>query len=160
VQFLVARAPHLRDELFSPLDQLSAEGAPVVTVEGAADDVLASATAAIVASGTVTVQAALHGCPMAVVYRLSPLTYRLGKPFVGVDTYAMVNLVAGRRVVQELIQNDFTPEAVAREAMRLLTDETYTARMRADLLEVKGKLGVAGASHHAARAVLEVARHR
>ena len=57
---------------------------------------LAAADAAIVASGTVTVQAALHECPMVVVYRLSPLTYRLGKPFVHVDTYAMVNLVAGR----------------------------------------------------------------
>ena len=61
---------------------------------------------AIVASGTVTVQAALHGCPMVVVYRLSPLTYRLGRPFVHVDTFAMVNLVAGRRVVPELMQDD------------------------------------------------------
>ena len=61
------------------------------------------------ASGTVTVQAAIHECPMVVVYRLAPLTYRLGKPFVRVDTYAMANLVAGRRVVPELMQEGSRP---------------------------------------------------
>ena len=59
---------------------------------------------------------------MVVVYRLSPLTYRLGKPFVKVDTYAMPNLIAGRRIVPELIQDDFTPERVADETVALLTD--------------------------------------
>ena len=83
---------------------------------------LAAADVAMVASGTVTVQAALHECPMVVVYRLSPLTYRLGRPFVHVDTFAMANLVAGRRVVPELIQDDFTPEAVAEHAVSLLRD--------------------------------------
>ena len=68
----------------------------------------------ITASGTATVQAALHERPMVVVYRLSPLTYRLGKPFVNVDMYAMPNLVAGRRIVPELIQDDFTPRARGR----------------------------------------------
>ncbi|MBW8895566.1 MAG: hypothetical protein JF613_05210, partial [Acidobacteria bacterium] len=105
---ILARAPHLDDGLFDSLEQL----AGVVIVEGRTDDVLAAADVAVVASGTVTVQAALHQCPMVVVYRLSSLTYRLGKPFVHVDTYAMANLVAGRRVVPELIQDDFTPERV------------------------------------------------
>ena len=99
-------------------------------VEGHADDVLAAADVALVASGTVTVQGALHECPMVVVYRLSALTYRLGKPFVHVDTYAMANLVAGRRVVPELIQDAFTPEAVAAEALRVLTDPAHAAHVR------------------------------
>ena len=60
---------------------------------------LAASDVVITASGTATVQAALHERPMVVVYRLSPLTYRLGKPFLNVDTYAMPNLVAGRRIV-------------------------------------------------------------
>ncbi len=123
-------------------------------VEGQTDDVLAAADAAIVASGTVTVQAALHECPMVVVYRLSPLTYRVGKPFVHVDTYAMVNLIAGRRIVRELIQDDFTPEAVAAEAVRLLTDRAHAASMKADLREVRERLGGPGASRRAADAVL------
>ena len=158
VQFLVARAPHLRDELFAPLDALAAGGVRVTTVAGRADDVLASADLAIVASGTVTVQAALHECPMIVVYRLSPLTYRLGKPFVHVDTYAMANLVAGRRVVPELIQDDFTPGAVAAEAGRLLTDRQAAGEMRIALREVRGRLGDIGASRRAAEAVVAVAR--
>ena len=95
---------------------------------------------------------------MVVVYRLSPLTYRLGKPFVHVDTYAMANLVAGRRVVPELIQEAFTPERVTAEALRVLTDRAYADSVRAGLAEVRGRLGTPGASRRAAAAVLEVAR--
>ena len=157
VQFLVPRAPHLADELFAPLGALT-DGGRAVVVQGHAEDVLAAANAAVVASGTVTVQAALYECPMIVVYRLSSLTYRIGKPFVHVDTYAMVNLVAGRRVVPELIQEAFTPDAVASEAIRLLTDHAYAEGMRRELHAVKSRLGDPGASRRAARAVLEVAR--
>jgi lipid-A-disaccharide synthase len=155
-QLVVARAPHVDDELFEPLAHAGAPSA--VVVGGMTDDVLAVADVALVASGTVTVQAALHACPMVVVYRLSPLTYRLGKPFVRVDTYAMANLVAGRRIVPELIQDAFTPEAVAAEALRLLTDPAHADRMRADLRRVRDELGTPGASRRAAAAVLGVAR--
>jgi lipid-A-disaccharide synthase len=157
VQFLIPRAPHLGGDLFAPLRPL-VDAAAATIVNGRADDVLASADAAVVASGTVTVQAALHECPMIVVYRLSALTYRLGKPFVHVDTYAMANLVAGKRIVPELIQDAFTPEAVAREAVRMLTDTSYADGIRRELHAVKGKLGDRGASRRAAHAVLEVAR--
>src|SRR4051812_26952743 len=155
VQFVVARAPHLSDSLFVSLERL--EGGAAM-IEGRTDDVLAAADVALVASGTVTVQAALHGCPMVVVYRLSSLTYRLGKPFVHVDTYAMANLVAGRRVVPELIQDEFTPERVAAEALRVLTDPAHRAVVRRDLGEVRARLGATGASTRAAEAVIEVAQ--
>ena len=79
----------------------------------------------VTASGTATVQTALHGKPMVVVYKLSPVTYRLGKRMARVDTYAMVNLIAGQRVVRELIQDACTPEAIADEAVRLLTEQDY-----------------------------------
>lgn len=155
VQFVVARAPHLDNALFAALDSL---GSGSAIAEGCADDVLAAADVALVASGTVTVQAALHECPMVVVYRLASLTYRLGKPFVHVDTYAMANLVAGRRVVPELIQDDFTPTRVADEALRMLTDPSHAAAVRRDLREVRARLGEPGASGRAARAVMDVAR--
>ncbi len=153
VQFVIARAPHLHEELFAPLELLSP--APHVIVEGQTDQVLADADLAIVASGTVTVQAALHECPMVVVYRLSPVTYAVGRRFVLVDTFAMANLVAGRRVVPELIQDDFTPSAVADRAIRLIRDPGQRERMRADLRAVKAALGAAGASARAAAIVLE-----
>jgi lipid-A-disaccharide synthase len=157
-QFVAARAPHLRDGLFESLAPLTASGIPLKIVDGQADDVLAAADVALVASGTVTVQAALHECPMVVVYRLSPLTYRLGRPFVKVDTFAMANLVAGHRVVPELIQDAFTPGAVAAEALRVLTDPAHAARVKRDLRDVKGRLGDPGASRRAAAAVLDLAR--
>lgn len=156
-QFVIPRAPHLRDELFAPLDRLRAQHVPLALVDGQADDVLASADVALVASGTVTVQAALHECPMVVVYRLSPLTYRLGKPFVRVTTYAMANLVAGRTVVPELIQDDFTAEAVCAQAVRVLTDPAHAAQVKRDLREVRQRLGDPGASRRAAEAVLHAA---
>jgi lipid-A-disaccharide synthase len=156
-RFLLARAPHVPRGMLAPLRALEADGAAVV-IDGHADSVLAAADVALVASGTITVQAALHECPMVVVYRLSPLTYRLGKPFVHVNTYAMVNLVAGRTVVPELIQDAFTPRAVAEEALRVLTDPAHARYVRAELREVRQKLGHPGASRRAARAILSVAR--
>ena len=153
-QFVLARAPHLPDELFAGV---TTAAVPVVMLENATDPVLASADVALVASGTVTVQAALRECPMVVVYRLSPLTYRLGRPFVQVSTFAMANLVAGHRIVPELVQDEFTPDAVAREALRVLENPAHAAAMRADLAAVRGKLGTRGASRRAALAVRAVA---
>jgi lipid-A-disaccharide synthase len=82
----------------------------------------------------------------------------LGKPFVTVDTYAMANLVAGRRIVPELIQGDFTPERVADETVAFLEDRERHARTREALRRVREQLGAPGASRRAAEAILEVAR--
>ena len=154
-QFVLARAPHVADELLAGAREPQAN---IVIVDGRTDDVLAAADVALLASGTVTVQAAIHECPMVVVYRLSPVTYRLGRPFVHVDTFAMANLVAGRSIVPELIQDAFTPDAAASQVITLLENREAVARMRADLREVKQKLGSAGASARAAAAVAAVAR--
>jgi lipid-A-disaccharide synthase len=94
---------------------------------------------------------------MVVLYKLSPLTYVLGRRFVQVDTYAMANLVAGDRVVPELIQDACTPERVAAETVSLLTDRARWEGMRARLAETRAKLGPPGASARAAAAVLEIA---
>jgi lipid-A-disaccharide synthase len=160
VQFLVARAPSLADDLFEPLTALASAGVPVSEIAGDADGVLASAEVAITASGTATVQAAMHGTPMVVVYRLSPLTYAIGRTVVRVDHYCMVNLIAGRRVVPELVQESFTPERVAAETVPLIVDPGRRAAMQAELAAVRAKLGGPGASARAAQAVLETARAR
>ncbi|HXG90090.1 MAG TPA: lipid-A-disaccharide synthase [Vicinamibacterales bacterium] len=154
-QFIVARAPNLPDSFFAPFQ---GSGAPVRIVEGRTDDVLAASDAVITASGTATVQTALHGKPMVVVYRLSPMTYKLGKPLVRVSMYSMVNLVAGERIVEELIQEACTPEAVAHEAVELLTNADRVTDMKEQLAIVRERLGGSGASGRAADAVLEVAR--
>lgn len=145
LQFVLAAAPHLRADAFA-----EASAAGVRVIEGATRDVLRAARAAIVASGTATVETALTLTPMVVVYRLSALTYALGKPLVSVSNYAMVNLIAGRVVVPELIQGDFTPARVTEETLRILDDGTARAEMLKSLEEVREKLGKGGATGHAA----------
>ena len=154
-QFIVARAPHLDDGLFEPL------AAPAGRiVEGRTDDVLSLSDVVLTASGTATVQTAMHGKPMVVLYKLSPLTYTLGKPLARVDMYAMVNLIAGRRVVLELIQDACTPEAVADEAVSLITDRAKRETMVRQLEEVKAALGGLGASGRAADAIVDLVHAR
>jgi lipid-A-disaccharide synthase len=122
---------------------------------------LAGARAAIVASGTATVEAAVIGTPMVMIYMVSPLTYFIGKNLVDVPHYGMVNLIAGGRVVPELIQKDFTAERVVAELEPLLADGARREQMLRDLHEVREKLRgttEGKASENAARAVLEVAK--
>jgi lipid-A-disaccharide synthase len=154
-QFVVARAPSLDRRLFGPLDDRPAGAPPIVLAEDA-DAVLGSADVVVTASGTATVQTALHDRPMVIVYRVSPLTSAIGRSVVNVSTFGMVNLIAGRSVVPELIQGALTPDAVAREAISLLTDRTRVETMRRDLAEVRTRLGGPGASQRAAAAVLAV----
>jgi lipid-A-disaccharide synthase len=153
LQVVVARAPGLPDSWFHDLERVRV---PLAVIEGRTDDVLNASDAVITASGTATVQTALHGRPMVIVYKVSPLSYRLGRRFVRVDTFGMANLVAGRPIVPELIQDDFTADRVAAEAVRLLTDEDAAGRMRRDLADVRAKLGQGGASARAADAVSSV----
>jgi lipid-A-disaccharide synthase len=160
VQMIVARAPSLDSALFAPLEPLRQAGLPIAIVESRTDAVLSAADAAVVASGTATVQAALHETPMVMVYRLEPVSYAIGRRFVRVSSYSMVNLIAGRPVVRELVQQDLTPANVAAEAASLLTDPARAAAMRRDLAEVKAALGGPGASGRAAKAVARLAAVR
>ena len=151
LQFALALAPSMdAARVAAALGDL-----PVRVVSGRTHDVLSSCAAAIVASGTATVEAALLGAPMVVVYHLSPITYALGRRFVRVPHYAMVNLIAGRPVVTELIQHDFTAERTAEEVLSLIEDPARRERMRDDLGEVRSRLGAPGASARAAGIVHE-----
>ena len=107
-------------------------------------DLMAHADASIVASGTVTIEAALLGAPMVVVYRVTQPTWRLGRLLVRIPFYSMVNLVAGRKVVEELIQDAFTPEAVAAETRRLLASASARSDQRLGLAEVSRLLATDG----------------
>jgi lipid-A-disaccharide synthase len=131
---------------------------PVRVVESRTYDAIASSDAAIVSSGTATVETALLDVPMVVVYRVTPLTAFLAKPLVRTPFFSMVNLIAGKRVVPELIQSDFTPEHVSQEVLRLLRERTARATMRESLAEVRNRLGPPGAVERAADAILDLVR--
>jgi len=158
-QFVVARAPHLDAQLFDAV-RTDDQRPRFTIVEGDTDTVLASADAALTASGTATVQAALHDTPMVIVYRMAPLSYQLARRVVSLDTIGMVNLIAGERIAPEFVQDAFTPEAVAREAISMLTDRDRAARIRARLASVRERLGGPGASRRAALAIMRVASRR
>jgi lipid-A-disaccharide synthase len=126
----------------------------VRVVEGQTYNALAAADTAIVSSGTATVEAALLDVPMVVVYRVTPLTALLAKPLVRTSYFSMVNLIAERRVVPELIQRDFTPAKVAVEVLRLLNDPRAQEELRSGLAEVRKRLGPPGAVDRAADAIV------
>lgn len=123
---------------------------PVRLVAGATHALMGAAAAGIVASGTATVEAALLDLAAVVVYRVSPVSYAIGRPLVRVPHYAMANLIAGRRVLTELIQGDFRPDTVAQEVTVLLDDAGRRAEIRTGLAEVRARLGGPGASARAA----------
>jgi lipid-A-disaccharide synthase len=152
-QFVIAAAPHNNPAL---LGEGWSPELPLRIVEGRTYDALASADAAIVSSGTATVETALLNVPMVVVYRVTPLTALLAKPLVRTPFFSMVNLIAEKRVVPELIQSDFTPERVSKEVLQLLRDSAARAAMRANLAEVRNRLGPPGAVDRAADAILQL----
>jgi len=117
---------------------------------------LVHAEFAIVASGTATVEAALADTPMVIIYRGSELNWRLIRPLIKLDTFGMVNLIVGRRIVPELMQRDATGERIASEVHALLSDQARLDEMRKGLQEVRERLRAGGGSgaHAAARAVM------
>jgi len=149
VQFAIAAAPGSANALREGWQS----GLKVRVIEGQTYDALAHADASIVSSGTATIEAALLDAPMVVVYRVSPLTALLAKPLVRTKHFSMVNLIAGREVVPELIQDDFTADNVASQTLRLLRDAPAVATMRMDLAEVRQRLGPPGAVERAAEAI-------
>ncbi len=115
-------------------------GASIQQIEGKTWEALAHAELALAASGTVTMEAALLGCPLVTFYKVNALSWMLGRWLVKAPFLSMVNLVAGRKIAPELIQGDMTGERIAAEAMRLLDDPKLIGAQRAGLREVAAKL--------------------
>ena len=118
----------------------------VSLVEGNTYNALGHSEFAVVASGTATVETALAGTPMVIIYRGSELNWRLIRPLIHLDTFGMVNLIAGRRVVPELMQGDATGEKIAAEAVAVLSDSARLASMKQELERVREVLAVGGGS--------------
>jgi lipid-A-disaccharide synthase len=120
-------------------------------------DLMAACDLAMAASGTVTLELAILDVPMVVAYRVSPLTWLAGKMLVNVEFASLVNLIAGREVVIELLQSAATPEKIAAALMEIRPGSQKREKMRRDLAEVRTKLGQGGASMNAARLALATA---
>jgi len=136
-------------------------GKPSITLVPESLPALHHSRAGIIASGTATVEAAMMRTPFVMVYRVSPLTYLLGKPRVKVPRFAMVNLIAGEQVVPELVQHDFTGQNVVARLREILPDGTVRDRMLEGLTQVKALLrpppsAVAGSAQHPADRAAEI----
>jgi lipid-A-disaccharide synthase len=146
-QFVLVPAPGLSPDLFAKAGGAKAN---ILRIEGSPYDALAAADCAIVASGTATVEAALLGTPMVVIYRVAPVTALILWRMITTPHIAMVNLIAGRELAPELIQDHFTSDAVAAAVGRLLESSPAREEMKAGLAEVRAKLGSGGAIERAA----------
>ncbi|PYU26027.1 MAG: lipid-A-disaccharide synthase [Acidobacteria bacterium] len=157
-QFVFAAAPGLTQ---AQLKAHMAGLAPAITtVENATYELLGAAQVAIVSSGTATIEAALLGVPMVVVYRVAPFTAWVVRHLVHTRFFAMVNVLAGKEIVPELIQDAFTTERVVRETERLLASAEARETMRRELAGVREKLGPPGAIERAADIIAEMIRNQ
>jgi len=157
IQFLLAVAPTLDPRWLESLVADHYVGrAAIRTLSDATHDALEHSDVAVVASGTATIEAALRERPMVVVYRVSSFTALCAKVMIDVPFYSMVNLLAGKGVVPELIQNDFEAARLAARVRALLDDSEARSQMVRDLREVKSRLGPGGAIE---RAALAIVRH-
>ncbi len=149
---VLAVAPTLDEHHFRTL--FAVEG--VRLIKGATYDVMANADLALVTSGTATLETGLFGTPMVVVYKTSWLTYLIGRLLIHVDNIGLVNIVAGKQIVPEFIQDEIHTETIAQEAAYLLEHQDLREKMILDLKMVQNKLGESGASLRAAEAVLKI----
>lgn len=154
VQAAVGVAPNLGADALAPW----LRGHPTVaSLEHATYDLMHWSDAAVVTSGTATLETGWFGTPMAVVYKTSPLTFMIGRLLVHVPYIGLVNIVAGKKVVPELIQHDMTPENIAAAIGKILDDPAHARRVREELAVIRNKLGGPGASERVVDGIIALA---
>lgn len=146
LQIAVAKAPNLPEAFYRAL----IHDADVRLVQEATYEVMRDSRACLVCSGTATLETACFGTPLVVVYRVSRVSYEIGKRVVKLPYIGLVNVVAGRKIAPEFIQNDFSPASVAPVLASMIQDDNYHAAMQQALAEVRSKLGTPGASRRVA----------
>jgi lipid-A-disaccharide synthase len=160
MQFVVALAKNRKPwEVAEAKKKVRYGGVPKLkVVQDETYEALNAADAAAVTSGTATLEAAIIGAPMAIVYKTSALNYALLRPLIGVEHFGLINLIAGERLAKEFIQRDLTAETLADELFRLLEPKTNMG-MREKLKAAADTLGHGGASKRAAEAILKIISH-
>jgi lipid-A-disaccharide synthase len=154
LQFIIPLAPGITKTILSPW----IKRVPVSTkvVEGWTYDVMNLSELLITASGTATLEGAILGKPMIIIYRVSFPSYWIGKRVIRVDHIGLVNLVAGREIVPELIQKDVNPRRIVEEALRILRNPVFRQQMIESMAEVRKNLGDPGAAQRAAGIVMSL----
>lgn len=157
IDFAMPRASTIPKEMLEGMIEKS--GLKVKIVEGHIYDVMSVADLALATSGTVTLEAALCGLGCVIVYKTSPISAFIARRVINIPDIGLPNIVAGRHILPELLQEDFTPEKTAQEALHLLEPER-NAQMKQDLECVRERLGAPGAVNRVAELVLRVAKEK
>lgn len=156
--FLLPAANSIDDKILAGF--LKSTFIEVKVVRGMMYKALRASDAAIVASGTATLETALIGTPMAIIYKMAPVSYGIARMLVDVDNVGLPNIVAGRRVVPELIQDKANPENISREIIDMLVEEDRRASILKGFDDIRGSLGQGGAPARAASAIFEVIKRK
>ncbi len=151
IQFMLPLASTLRSDDITP--HLAAANLEVTITRERIHDMIRACDAVISVSGTVTLEIALVGTPMVIIYKLSPLTYQLAKRLVKVEHIGLCNIVAGETVVRELIQDEACPEKISAEIGAILSDPAYNSAIKSKLAAVHNRLGRGGASANVAKLI-------
>ncbi len=155
-QFVIPRATTVKRELIDHL--LTMARVPVKVIDAYRYNVRSAMDMAIVASGTATLETGLLGCPMVIVYKVSYLSWLIGKSLVNIPYIGLINIVAGDMVVPELLQDQCTPQNIAEQCLKVLGDPKEIEKVKYQLARVKEKMGGPGASDRVARIVLAMLR--
>ena len=158
LQCLLPRASTIPEEVIASI--LGNHPVQIQVIHGDMHRVLSACDFAFVASGTATLETAMMQVPMVILYRVSPLSYWIGKKVIKVPSIGLPNLVARKKIVPELIQNEVSTERMTREALSLLGDRERREDMVKDLIKVREKLGSVSASQRTAQIALEIMRAR
>ena len=150
VVFLLSLASSVKRELVDEILSIHGKGLECRVEPGDVHKVFSQSKLLVAASGTVTMEAAMAGVPMVIIYKVSPVSYWLGRALVQVDYIGLANLIAGREIVPELIQQDVTPKKIADTVLRMLDDPKELARCKEALLNLRHALGGPGASDRVA----------
>ncbi len=154
VQTVVGVAPSIEPEF---LRSFLRDDFPVTLIQNATYDIMKNADVALVTSGTATLETGYYQTPMVIVYKTSFMTYLIGRMMIRIKNIGLVNIVAGKSIVPELIQSHATPQRLAAEASRILTSDSLSNEISESLSVVKEKLGTIGASTRVAEAILSIA---
>lgn len=153
IQVIIGSAPNLSESAYSNID---APGAPKTIIADDVYNIMHYSTVVVVSSGTATLETAIAGTPMVIVYKMSTLTYLIARKLVSLPYIGMVNIVHGNKVVPELVQNDARPEKIYTEVTRLLTDKEHYSRTKESLEKTRSLLGTSGAAQRAVDLLFEI----